>query len=323
MSGQLIDRFGRVATDPRMSLTDRCDLRCTYCMPADGLPWLTRGDLLDVGKLTRLVGLAAGLGVNEVRLTGGEPLLRADVVDIVAAIAQLRPRPEVSITTNGTRLAGVAGALAQAGLARVNVSLDTVRQGTFRLMTRRLAGLAAAREAALTPVKVNAVLQRGVNDDQAVELLRFCLREGYQLRFIESMPLDGGGLWRRENMVTGADTLAALGRDYHLEPVAGRGSAPAERFLVDGGPGTVGVISSVTSPFCASCDRLRLTADGQLRACLFAHEESDLRTPLRAGASDSELADRMRRCVAGKKAGHGIDKPGFQAPDRPMSAIGG
>jgi cyclic pyranopterin phosphate synthase len=242
----------------------------------------------------------------------------------------MEPRPETSITTNALGLAKTASALAAAGLDRVNVSLDTVRSETFHTITRRdrfpdvVAGLEAAKAAGLGPVKVNAVLLRGVNDDQAAELLAWCLERDYDLRFIEQMPLDAQHGWTREGMVTADEILATLEQHHVLLPaVEPRGSAPAELFLVDGGPATVGIIASVTRPFCGSCDRVRLTADGQVRNCLFAREESDLRTALRAGASDQELADRWLVAMAGKLPGHGIDDPTFLQPDRPMSAIGG
>jgi cyclic pyranopterin phosphate synthase len=327
---QLIDTFGRVATDLRVSLTDRCNLRCTYCMPAEGLPWLPGDDLLTDDEVVRLVRIAVErLGIAEVRLTGGEPTLRPRLVELVGRLAALRPRPELSLTTNGLSLARTAGALRAAGLDRVNVSLDTIDPARFFELTRRdrwhdvVTGLAAAHAAGLAPVKVNAVLTRGVNDDEAPALLRWCLARGYELRFIEQMPLDAQHGWRRSMMVTAAEILAALSAEFTLTPLGGRGSAPAERFTVEDGPATVGVIGSVTAPFCAACDRVRLTADGTVRNCLFAREESDLRTPLRAGASDDELAERWRAAVWAKRPGHGIGEPSFQQPDRPMSAIGG
>src|SRR3954452_19050757 len=328
--GALVDSFGRVHTDLRVSLTDKCNLRCTYCMPAEGLDWLPSPDLLTDDEVVRLVSLAVrDLGISAVRLTGGEPLLRRGLVDIVGQLAALEPRPKLALTTNGIGLAKVASDLAAAGLDRVNVSLDTLRAERFRELSRRdrlddvLAGLDAARDAGLAPVKVNAVLMRGLNDDEALDLLHFCLERGFQMRFIEQMPLDAQHGWTRTEMVTAEEIHAALGAEHTLEPVAGRGSAPAEEFLVDGGPATVGVIASVTKPFCGACDRVRLTADGQLRNCLFAREESDLRAPLRAGASDAELAIRWHAAIAAKRAGHGIDDPTFLQPDRPMSAIGG
>jgi GTP 3',8-cyclase len=328
----LADSFGRVATDLRVSLTDRCNLRCAYCMPAEGLDWLPSPELLTDDEVVRLVRIAVELlGIREIRFTGGEPLLRRGLTGIVERTAVLRPRPELSITTNGIGLGRTAQALRDAGLDRVNVSLDTLRPGAFRELARRdrlaevLDGMAAAAAAGLVPVKVNTVLMRGVNDGEARDLLRFCVARGYELRFIEQMPLDAQHGWRRANMVTAEEILTALSEEFVLKPddSAERGSAPAERFLVDGGPARVGVIGSVTRPFCGACDRVRLTADGQVRNCLFAREESDLRGPLRAGASDEELAALWHRAVAAKLPGHGINDPTFLQPDRPMSAIGG
>jgi cyclic pyranopterin phosphate synthase len=327
----LVDTFGRVATDLRVSLTDKCNLRCTYCMPPEGLEWLPGPELLTDDELVRLVGVAVSLGVTEVRFTGGEPLLRRGLVSLVERVGALEPRPRMSVTTNGIGLAKVASALATGGLDRVNVSLDTLDRERFVTIARRdrladvLAGLAAAADAGLTPVKINAVLLRGINDDEAVPLLRWALGEGYHLRFIEQMPLDAQHGWDRATMVTADEILAMLGESFDLAPVGGaeRGSAPAEEWVVDGGPGRVGVIGSVTRPFCGACDRVRLTADGQLRNCLFAREESDLRAALRAGASDDELAARMKASLLAKLPGHGIDDPGFLQPARPMSAIGG
>jgi GTP 3',8-cyclase len=326
----LVDRFGRVHSDLRVSLTDKCNLRCTYCMPAEGLDWLPSPDLLTDDEVVRLAALAVTeLGITAVRLTGGEPLLRRGLVDIVGRLAALEPRPTLALTTNGIGLARLAPDLAAAGLNRVNVSLDTLRADRFRELARRdrlddvVAGLEAAAAAGLTPVKVNAVLMRGVNDDEALDLLKFCLDRGYQMRFIEQMPLDAQHGWSRTEMVTADEILDALGAAHTLTPLDGRGSAPAEEFLVGDGPATVGVIASVSKPFCAACDRVRLTADGQLRNCLFAREESDLRGPMRSGATDAELVARFRASIAGKRAGHGIDDPTFLQPDRPMSAIGG
>jgi cyclic pyranopterin phosphate synthase len=329
---KLVDRFGREHRDLRLSLTDRCNLRCTYCMPAEGMQWLPGPTLLTTPELVHLVEVLVALGVREVRLTGGEPLLRPDVVDVVKAINELPTPPELSLTTNGVRLPTLARPLAEAGLRRVNISLDTLRADRFRELTRRdmleqtLAGVRAAKRAGLEPVKVNTVLMRGVNDDEACDLLAWALHEGVELRFIEQMPLDPSHIWRRDEMVTAAEIHERLSSRFTLIPWGDRGSDPSERFVVDGGPGlggTVGIIASVTQPFCRSCDRLRLTADGQLRNCLFAHDESDLRSSLREGASDEELSAQMLACVAAKKAGHGIDDPTFVQPQRPMSAIGG
>jgi cyclic pyranopterin phosphate synthase len=329
----LIDTFGRVATDLRVSLTDRCNLRCGYCMPPEGLEWLPKPEVLTDDEVVRLVRIAVQmLGVTEVRYTGGEPLLRRGLADIVRRTAELRPRPELSITTNGIGLDRLAEPLRQAGLDRVNVSLDTLDREVFIKLAHRdrladvLAGLEAAVRAGLAPVKVNAVLMRGVNEHEAGSLLRYCLERGYQLRFIEQMPLDAQHGWRRDNMVTADEILAQLTEAYELIPDAPeeRGSAPAEAFLVGGYDGAkVGVIGSVTRPFCGACDRVRLTADGQVRNCLFAREESDLRGALRSGAPDEEIADRWRRAVWIKRPGHGIDDAAFLQPARPMSAIGG
>jgi GTP 3',8-cyclase len=328
----LADRFGRIARDLRVSLTDRCNLRCTYCMPADGLDWLPRPDLLDDAELTRLLRVAVTeLGITNVRFTGGEPMLRRGLEDIVAATAALDPRPRISMTTNAVGLARRAGALAEAGLDRVNVSLDTLRPDRFREITRRdrlsdvLDGLAAARDAGLAPVKVNAVLLRGVNDDEAADLLRYCLDHGYQLRFIEQMPLDPQHGWDRASLVTADEILARLTAEFDLSPSAApRGSAPAERWRVAGwDDGEVGVIGSVTRPFCGDCDRTRLTADGQLRTCLFSEVETDLRGALRSGADDERVAELWRAAMWGKLAGHRINEAGFAQPIRPMSAIGG
>jgi GTP 3',8-cyclase len=328
----LADSFGRIATDLRVSLTDRCNLRCAYCMPPEGLDWLPRADQLTDDEVVRLVRIGVErLGIREVRFTGGEPLLRRGLAAIVARTAELRPRPEISLTTNAIGLTRSVAVLRAAGLDRINVSLDTLRPETFRKLARRdrlpdvLDGLAAAAEAGLRPVKVNAVLMRDLNDDEAVPLLRYCLEHGYELRFIEQMPLDAQHGWKRAEMVTAEEILTALGREFVLTPddPRQRGSAPAEGFLVDGGPARVGVIASVTRPFCGTCDRVRLTADGQIRNCLFARTESDLRGPLRAGASDAELAAAWQRAVAVKLPGHGINDPSFLQPDRPMSAIGG
>jgi cyclic pyranopterin phosphate synthase len=329
--GALVDTFGRTATDLRVSLTDRCNLRCSYCMPPEGLDWMPDEQTLTDDEVVRLIRIGVEqLGIREVRFTGGEPLVRRGLVDIVRRTAALEPRPETSLTTNALGLSRTAQALADAGLDRVNVSLDTIRREDFLEITRRdrladvVAGLEAAKAAGLGPVKINAVLLRGINDDQAPELLRWCMERGYELRFIEQMPLDAQHQWSRDKMVTADEILASLESQFVLKPAEEpRGSAPAEKFLVDGGPATVGVIASVTRPFCGDCDRVRLTADGQVRNCLFAREESDLRKALRGGATDEEIADRWRAAMITKRPGHGIDDVTFLQPTRPMSAIGG
>ena len=331
---RLIDSYGRGHRDMRISLTDRCSLRCTYCMPADFADWIPSAELLTTDELMFVLDIAVDEGIDEVRLTGGEPLLRPDVVDVVRRINALPRPPRISVTTNALRLSGLAGSLRDAGLERVNVSLDTLDRERFKKLTHRdrlddvLAGLAAARAAGLAPVKVNAVLMRGVNEDEAVPMLQRALDEGWQLRFIEQMPLDAGGLWNRANMVTAEEILESLSQAFDITPLPQRGTAPAEEFYVDGGPATVGVIASVTRPFCGTCDRLRLTADGQLRNCLFARDETDLRAVLRddtltADEREAEVRRRLHASVLAKLPGHGINDPSFIQPPRPMSAIGG
>ena len=325
------DTFGREATDLRVSVTDRCNLRCSYCMPAEGLPWMPKPEMLTDEELLRIIGVFIGLGVRQVRLTGGEPLLRRSLVDLVSGIAALQPRPLIAMTTNGIGLDRLAAPLAGAGLDRVNVSLDTIDQQEFFTLTRRdrlgdvEKGLKAAASVGLTPVKVNAVAMRGINDHSAADVLEWCLDRGYQLRFIEQMPLDAQHAWQREQMVTGAEIHRQLSTRFTLtpRPDESRGSAPAELFLVNGGPATVGIIASVSAPFCAACDRVRLTSDGQVRNCLFAKGEVDLRGPLRQGARDAELAGLIQAEMWRKARGHGIGRPGFVQPERPMSAIGG
>ena len=333
--GPLLDSYGRAATDLRVSLTDRCNLRCNYCMPAEGLDWLPGEQLLRPDELARLMHIAVTrLGVTAVRFTGGEPLLSRHLEEVVAAAAALRPRPEISLTTNGVGLARRATALAGAGLDRVNVSLDSVNRDHFAAITRRdrladvLDGLAAAKAAGLTPVKVNAVLDPATGRDDVVELLRYCLEHGYQLRVIEQMPLDAGHQWQRDAALSADDVLAALRPHFRLRPdPAPRGSAPAELWLVDAGPdtqsGKFGVVASVSHAFCSTCDRTRLTADGQVRSCLFSADETDLRGLLRGGATDDVIETAWRIAMWGKPAGHGINDPNFIQPDRPMSAIGG
>jgi len=325
------DQFGRMARDLRVSVTDRCNLRCTYCMPAEGLPWLPKPEMLTDEELLRVVGVFVGLGVRQVRLTGGEPLLRRSLAAVVRGIAGMTPRPQIAMTTNGVGLDRLAGPLAEAGLDRVNVSLDTVDPSDFLSLTRRdrfgdvERGLKAAASAGLTPVKVNAVAMRGINDRTVADVLQWCLDRGYDLRFIEQMPLDAQHAWEREQMVTADEVRARLSERFTLTPLPDdtRGSAPAELFLVDGGPATVGIIASVSAPFCAACDRVRLTADGQVRNCLFAKGEVDLRGPLRDGATDDDLVALIQGEMWRKARGHGIGSPDFAQPERPMSAIGG
>jgi cyclic pyranopterin phosphate synthase len=327
----LLDTHGRRAVDLRVSLTDKCNLRCTYCMPAEGLDWLPGQELLSDEELLRLIGIAVGrLGITEVRFTGGEPLLRKGILQLITEVGRLEQRPEMSLTTNGIGFARRAADFAAAGLNRINISLDTLDRDVFATLTRRdrhrdvIAALTAAAEVGLTPVKINAVLLRGVNDSEAGDLLQFALEHGYQLRFIEQMPLDAGHEWSRTSMVTADQIQSSLARRFTLTPSpTARAGAPAELFEVDGGPATVGIIASVTRPFCGACDRTRLTADGQIRNCLFAQGETDLRGMLRTGGSDEEIADAWRLAMWRKLPGHGINDPSFLQPDRPMSAIGG
>ncbi len=325
-----MDGFGRVVSDLRVSLTDVCNLRCTYCMPAEGLPCMPASQRLTDDELVRAASVFVSAGISQIRLTGGEPLLRPRLPGLVARLAALEPRPRLAMTTNGLSLARWAGPLASAGLDRVNVSLDTIDPQQYCRLTGRdrlrhvIAGLAAAREAGLRPVKVNAVVMRGVNEGIVPDLLAWCLERGYELRFIEQMPLDAQHGWRRDQMVTGAEIRELLARRFTLRPAPGeRGSSPAQHFTVDGGPGTVGLVSSVTAPFCGACDRIRLTADGMVRSCLFARRELDLRTPLRGGAGPGELLDLIREELWHKPRAHGINEAGFTQPVRPMSSIGG
>ncbi len=334
----LRDTYGRIARDLRVSLTDRCNLRCTYCMPADGLPWLPGPEILTDDEVVALVRLAVEhLGVREVRLTGGEPLLRPGLAGIVAGIralvTDLGQPPEVSLTTNGVTLARQLDELVVAGLGRVNISLDSLDRQRYATLARRdrlpqvLEGIAAADAAGLRPLKINTVVMRGVNEDDVPALAEFCLARGYELRFIEQMPLGPRHGWDRSAMVSAAEIVEVLAQQYTLRPAPARGASPSEGLLVETRDGTVlgtiGVIASVTRPFCGACDRTRLTADGQVRNCLFSDSETDLRTPLRAGATTSELAELWRGAHWRKAAGHGIDDAGFQPPVRTMSSIGG
>ena len=331
---KLIDTYGREHRNLRVSLTDRCSLRCTYCMPNDFAAWIPNDDLLTTNELLTVIEVAVEQGINEVRLTGGEPLLRPDIVEIVDRIAGLANAPRLTLTTNGLKLKELAQPLAKAGLNRINISLDTLSRERFKKLTYRdrfddvIEGLAAAKAAGLFPIKVNTVLLQGLNDDEAPALLEWALKNEYALRFIEQMPLDAGGIWDRATMVSADQIYADLSRNYELTPVDGRGSSPAEEFYINGTQATVGIIGSVTRPFCGACDRLRLTSDGQLRSCLFSNEEVDVRKVLRDENKDEaakrvEIAARFQKTVISKLPGHGINDPSFIAPARPMSAIGG
>ena len=331
-SGPLVDRFGREHRDLRISLTDRCSLRCTYCMPEQGNEWLARQSILSTGEIERVARIAASLGVSTFRLTGGEPLLRRDLEDVIGRLSALstpRGPVEVAMTTNAIGLEKRLPALIDSGLGRLNISVDTIREDRFRDLTRRdrladvLAGIRAAAASDLTPLKLNAVAMRGVNDDELADLVQFALDHGAQMRFIEQMPLDAGHTWDRGQMVTREEILEALSARWTLEPVPGRGGAPAESWRLGGTDQTVGVIASVTAPFCGACDRVRLTADGQLRNCLFSNSEFDLVPLLRGSGSDADIERVMRECIWKKLPGHAINDPSFLQPSRGMNAIGG
>ncbi len=324
----LRDGFGRIADDLRVSVTDRCAFRCVYCMPAEGVRWLPRSEVLTYEEITRLVGIFVELGVRTVRLTGGEPLARRGLSLLVRMLADLGIE-DLSMTTNGAALVEHADALASAGLKRVNVSVDSLLRHRFAEMTRRDAlervmdGLRSAEKAGLHPIKLNCVVVRGTNDDEVVDFARFARATGYGVRFIEYMPLDAGDEWKQDRVVPSAEILAAIGSVFALEPLD-HGPEPATVYrFSDGGPGSVGVISSVTAPFCDTCNRIRITADGQFRTCLFALEETDLRELLRAGAANDDIAVAIRTAVAGKWAGHKIGRDDFVRPARSMSMIGG
>lgn len=329
---QLVDGHQRVHRDLRISVTDRCNFRCTYCMPEEGLDWIPRSEVLTFEEIERVTSLmVTRFGLESIRLTGGEPTLRAHLPVLVEKLSRLRLHGEpldLAMTTNGATLTRHASALRGAGLRRINISLDTLRRDRFIELTRRdqladvLAGIDAAVDAGFESVKINAVVMVGVNDDEVVDLAAFGRDRGVEMRFIEFMPLDADGMWRRDQIMTRAQIVEAIGERFPLE-VVHRGSAPAERFRYVDGRGTVGVIASVTEPFCESCDRLRLTAEGAMRNCLFALDEFDLRAGLRSGATDDELAVIIERCVAAKWAGHSIDTVQFIRPAKSMSQLGG
>jgi cyclic pyranopterin phosphate synthase len=337
----LVDPFGRTVRDLRISVTDRCNFRCTYCMPAEGMQWLPREEILTFEEIERLARICVErFGVDGLRLTGGEPTVRAHLPVLVDKLARLRVpsdasssyagrKPDLSITTNGSSFRLIAHELRDAGLDRVNISLDTLRAERFAEMTRRnelhrvLDGIAAAQEAGFSPVKVNAVVQRGVNDDEVVDLATFGRQHDVEVRFIEFMPLDATGEWSDSAVVSQDEIVAAIDAVYPLEPVPNRGSAPADRWRYVDGRGEVGVIPTVTKPFCDDCDRVRITAEGQFRTCLFATREFDLRALLRDGSSDDALAAEIVRAVGTKWAGHAIGQVTFIRSARSMSQIGG
>ena len=325
----LVDAFGRVADDLRISVTDRCNFRCTYCMPAEGLQWLPKDEILSFEEMTRLLALFVRLGVRGLKITGGEPTIRADLPTLAGMFRDVGPALDISITTNGLLLDRLAAPLAAAGVDRATVSCDSLLQHRFAEMTRRdalekvLAGIRAAEAAGLVPIKINCVVIGGTNEDEVVDFARWSREHGHPVRFIEYMPLDAQHAWERAKVVPSARILAAIDAEFPLVP-EGPDHEPATSYrFADGAPGGVGMIASVTEPFCETCNRLRVTAEGQVRACLFALEESDLRAPIRAGASDDELEALIRTNAWRKWSGHRISHPDFVQPERSMSAIGG
>ena len=325
----LADTYGRVVTDLRISLTDRCNFRCTYCMPAGGLLWLSRHDLLTADEIERLVRIFVRRGVREVKLTGGEPTVRRELVEIVARIRAIGPDVDLSLTTNGFLLERLAQPLRDAGLDRLNVSCDSLLRHRFAEMTRRdalaevQAGLRAADAAGFRPIKVNCVVMAGTNDGEVVDFAGLARETGYDVRFIEYMPLDADHAWERAKVVPSRVIRDAISAVYPLLP-RDRGPEPAATFdFADGTPGSIGFISSVTEPFCDSCNRVRVSAEGQLRVCLFSLEETDLRGPMREGRTDEELERLIGSAVWEKWGGHRINHPDFVQPVRTMSAIGG
>jgi len=337
MGEALVDSYGRTVRDLRISVTDRCNFRCQYCMPEDGMVWLPRDDILTFEEIERVARICVErFGVDSIRLTGGEPTVRAHLPRLVAMLAALQiggaedaPGVDLAMTTNGAGLCLMARDLFEAGLRRLNISCDSLQRERFLAITKRdalgsvLDGIAAAVDAGFTPVKLNCVLMRGINDDEVVDFATFGRRSGVTVRFIEFMPLDASGEWSAARVVPGAEIVSAIDAVYPLEPIEGRGSQPAQRYRYHDGAGEIGVIASVSEPFCAACDRIRLTAEGQLRNCLFAVEETDLRAVLRAGGSDDDLAVAIAANVGRKWAGHSINQVTFIRPARSMSQIGG
>ncbi|MGA1362669.1 MAG: GTP 3',8-cyclase MoaA [Ilumatobacteraceae bacterium] len=330
----LVDRFGRTVRDLRVSVTDRCNFRCTYCMPEEGLAWLDREELLTYEEIERVARvLVERHGIDSIRLTGGEPTVRAHLPRLVERLASLRlpdgGKPDLALTTNGATLRNIAADLRAAGLDRINVSLDSLRPERFAAITRRdelhnvLAGIEEAKAVGFDPVKVNAVIERGTNDDEIVDIARWGRDNEIEVRFIEFMPLDATNEWEKQKVVTQDEIVAVVAAQFPLEPVPARGAAPADRWRYLDGRGTVGVIPSVSHPFCGDCDRVRLTSDGQFRTCLFATEETDLRAILRSGGSDDEITSALVEAVGRKWAGHQINQVNFIRPNRSMSQIGG
>jgi cyclic pyranopterin phosphate synthase len=330
----LVDSFGRVVRDLRISVTDRCNFRCTYCMPAEGMTWLDRSEVLTYEEIERVARICVEtFGVDSLRLTGGEPTVRAHLPQLIAKLAALRlpdgTKPDIALTTNGATLRNIAVELRDAGLDRINVSMDSLKPERFFAMTRRdelhnvLAGIAEAQVAGFSPMKVNAVVERGANDDEILDLVRYGRDNNVEVRFIEFMPLDATNEWERNKVVSQDEIVATIAAEFPLELMPARGAAPADRWRFLDGKGTVGVIPSVTHPFCGDCDRVRLTSDGQFRTCLFATDESDIRSLLRNGGTDAEIAELIQAAVGAKWAGHQINQVNFIRPNRSMSQIGG
>ena len=330
----LVDSFGRVVRDLRISVTDRCNFRCTYCMPAEGMTWLDRSEVLTYEEIERVARICVEtFGVDSLRLTGGEPTVRAHLPQLISKLAALRlpdgTKPDIALTTNGATLRNIAVELRNAGLDRINVSMDSLKPERFFAMTRRdelhnvLAGIAEAQVAGFTPMKVNAVVERGANDDEILDLVRYGRDNNVEVRFIEFMPLDATNEWERNKVVSQDEIVATIAAEFPLELMPARGAAPADRWRFLDGKGTVGVIPSVTHPFCGDCDRVRLTSDGQFRTCLFATDESDIRSLLRNGGTDEEIAELIQVAVGAKWAGHQINQVNFIRPNRSMSQIGG
>ena len=330
----LVDSFGRVVRDLRISVTDRCNFRCTYCMPAEGMTWLDRSEVLTYEEIERVARICVEtFGVDSLRLTGGEPTVRAHLPQLISKLAALRlpdgTKPDIALTTNGATLRNIALELRNAGLDRINVSMDSLKPERFFAMTRRdelhnvLAGIAEAQIAGFSPMKVNAVVERGANDDEILDLVRYGRDNNVEVRFIEFMPLDATNEWERNKVVSQDEIVATIAAEFPLELMPSRGAAPADRWRFLDGKGTVGVIPSVTHPFCGDCDRVRLTSDGQFRTCLFATDESDIRSLLRNGGTDAEIAELIQVAVGAKWAGHQINQVNFIRPNRSMSQIGG
>ena len=327
----LRDTFGRVADDLRISVTDRCNFRCIYCMPAAGMAWLPRDEILSFEEIVRLTRIMVEeCGVRTIRFTGGEPLVRKDLERLIAMVRDIAPGLDLAMTTNGILLGEKAQALRDAGLRRLNVSLDTLHSDRFRTMARRdglarvLDGLRAARAAGFDPIKLNMVVMRGHNEDEVVDFARLARTEGYEVRFIEFMPLDADGIWKPETVVASREIIEAIDREYPLQPVVSERPAPATRFRFrDGSQGGIGVIASVSDAFCKVCNRIRLTAEGHIRTCLFSLQEHDVKVLLRGGASDAEIRGFVVAAVWQKEEGHKIGEADFVRPEKSMSQIGG